>query len=122
MLAVLLSACELNNVKFGEVRMMYGTNEEGRISYDISTFTGVEKGQLQAQTGETILFSYKVVLDAGSLVIEWQDPQGAVVWRKNLLESDHGDDEIEIESPGTFTIFIQGSKIRGNFDVSWQIK
>lgn len=121
-LSILLSACGLNRVKFGEVRMMYGTNEEGRISYDISSFTGVERGQLQAQTGQTILFTYEVVLDAGSLVIEWQDPQGEVVWRKNLLEGDHGDDEIEIDSPGRFTIFIQGSGVRGNFDVSWQVK
>ena len=52
MLAALLSACELTNVKFGEVRMMYGTNEAGRISYDISTFTGIERGQLQAQAGQ----------------------------------------------------------------------
>jgi hypothetical protein len=121
-LSILLSACELNRVKFGEVRMMYGANEDGRISYDISTFTGVERGQVQAQKGQIISFAYQVVLDEGSLDIEWQDPQGEVVWRKNLLEGDHGDDEIEIDSPGRFTIFIQGSGVRGNFDVSWQVK
>lgn len=121
-LSILLSACELNRVKFGEVRMMYGANEDGRISYDISSFTGVERGQVQAQKGQIISFTYQVVLDEGSLDIEWQDPQGEVVWRKNLLEGDHGDDEIEIDSPGRFTIFIQGSGVRGNFDVSWQVK
>jgi len=121
-LSILMSACELNRVKFGEVRMMYGANEDGRISYDISTFTGVERGQVQAQKGQIISFAYQVVLDEGSLDIEWQDPQSEVVWRENLLESDHGDDEIEIISPGTYTIFIQGSGVRGNFDVSWQVK
>ncbi len=121
-LSILLSACELNRVKFGEVRMMYGANEDGRISYDISTFTGVERGQVQAQKGQIISFAYQVVLDEGSLDIEWQDPQSEVVWRENLLESDRGDDEIEIDSPGRFTIFIQGSGVRGNFDVSWQVK
>jgi hypothetical protein len=121
-LAVLLSACELNNVKFGEVRMMYGTNEDGRISYDISTFTGIERGQLQAEPGEIIAFAYQADLDKGTLLIEWQDPLGEVAWRKNLEESDDGDGEIEIDSPGIYTIFIQGKGVRGNFDVSWQVK
>ena len=121
-LAILLSACELNKLKFGEVRMMYGTNEEGRISYDISTFTGVESGDLQAEQGQTISFTYQAVLDKGGLVIEWQDPQGQVIWNKNLVESDQGGDEIEILSPGKYTIIIQGKGVGGSFDVSWQMK
>ena len=121
-LAILLSACELNKLKFGEVRMMYGTNEEGRISYDISTFTGIESGDLQAEQGQTISFTYHAVLDKGSLVIEWQDPQGQVIWNKSLVESDHGGDEIEILSPGKYTIIIQGKGVGGSFDVSWQMK
>jgi hypothetical protein len=102
--------------------MMYGTNEVGRISYDISTFTGIERGSVQAETGQTISFTYQAVLDKGSLVIEWQDPHGEVMWQKNLVESDHGDDEIEIDTPGEYMIIIQGKGVGGNFDVSWQIE
>ncbi|MCJ7534572.1 MAG: hypothetical protein WA997_14130 [Anaerolineales bacterium] len=121
-LAILLSACELNKLKFGEVRMMYGTNEEGRISYDISTFTGIESGDLQAEQGQIISFTYMADLEKGTLVIEWQDPQGQVIWQKNLEESDQGGDEIEILSPGTYRIIIQGKGIGGRFDVSWHVK
>jgi hypothetical protein len=102
--------------------MMYGSNEDGRISYNISTFSGIERGSVQVETGQSISFTYQAVLDKGSLVIEWQDPQGEVMWRKNLVESDHGDDEIEIVSPGKYTIMIQGSGVGGKFDVFWQIK
>jgi len=121
-LSILISGCNLNKVKIGEVRMMYGSNEDGRISYNISTFSGIERGSVQVETGQSISFTYQAVLDKGSLVIEWQDPQGEVMWRKNLVESDHGDDEIEIVSPGKYTIMIQGSGVGGKFDVFWQIK
>ena len=122
MLSVFMSACELNKVKFGEVRMMYGTNEAGRISYDISTFTGIERGQLRVEPGKMIAFAYEVDLDKGTILIEWQDPQGDVIWQKNLDASDQGDEKIEVISPGTYTIFIQGKGAGGRFDVSWQEK
>jgi hypothetical protein len=102
--------------------MMYGTNEDGRISYDISTFTGIERGSIQAETGQTISFTYQAFLDKGSLVIEWQDPHGEVTWQTNLVESDHGDGEIEIDTPGEYLIIVQGKGVSGNFDISWQIK
>jgi hypothetical protein len=102
--------------------MMYGTNEDGRISYDIRTFTGIERGSVQAETGETISFTYQAVLDKGSLMIEWQDPNGVVMWQKNLVESDQGAEEIEIKSSGEYVIITQGKGAAGNFDVSWQVK
>jgi hypothetical protein len=121
-LSILLSSCNLSKVKIGEVRMMYGTNEDGRISYDIRTFTGIERGSVQAETGETISFTYQAVLDKGSLMIEWQDPNGEVMWQKNLVESDQGAEEIEIKSSGEYVIITQGKGAAGNFDVSWQVK
>ena len=108
-LSVVLSACRLEKVKFGGVRMMYGTNEAGRIAYDISTFTGIEQGEVQAETGQVILFSYLVDLDKGALFIEWQDPDGEVMWQKNIENSDQGEVDIEINSPGTHKILIRGS-------------
>jgi hypothetical protein len=101
--------------------MMYGTNDDGRISYDISAFTGTERGSIQAEKGQNISFTYQVILDKGSLLIEWQDPLGEVMWQKNLVESDQGDDEFEIDIPGEYVIIIQGKGVSGNFDVSWQI-
>ena len=121
-LAILLSSCEYSKIKFGEVRMMYGSNENGHISYDISTFTGFESVSAQVATGEIISFEYEAIVDKGNPIIEWQDPTGVVVWRKNLLESDHGHDDIVVESSGIYTIIIQGKDAGGNFDVSWKIE
>jgi len=121
-LSIILSACELDKLKFGEVRMMYGSNEAGRISYDISTFTGTESGELEAETGGVISFTYSIDLDKGALVIEWQDPQGEVIWRKIFEESEIGEYEIEVLSAGTYRVFVRGDGAGGKFDVLWQEK
>jgi hypothetical protein len=121
-LSILLSGCELSKVKFGEVRMMFGTNEEGHISYTCTTFTGIESGRVQAERGQIISFNYQATISKGSLIIEWHDPAGEVEWRKILVVEDHGKEEIKIESAGKHTILIQGKDAGGKFDVSWQVK
>ena len=118
-LVILLSGCDYTKIKVGEVRVMYGSNEDGHISYDFKTFTGFESGSAQVEKGEIILFDYQATVDKGSLLIEWQDPNGEIVWQENLSESDRGNVEIGIETSGKYTIIIQGKNAAGNFDVSW---
>ena len=118
-LAILLSGCDYTKIKVGEVRVMYGSNEDGHISYDFKTFTGFESGSAQVEKGEIIFFDYQATVDKGSLLIEWQDPNGEIVWQENLSESDRGNVEIGIETSGKYTIIIQGKNAAGNFDVSW---
>ena len=122
LLMLLMSSCDYSKIKFGDVRMMFGSNEDGHISYTFSTFTGFERGSAQAESGQIINFDYQVNVDQGTLNIEWQDPAGVVVWQKSLLGSDQGNDDIVIESPGEYTIIIQGRDSAGNFDVSWKIE
>ncbi len=120
-LALLLSSCDFSKVRIGEVRMMYGTNEEGHISYNYSTFTGVENGSLQVEAGQQLSFNYCVTVTKGSLLIEWRDPSGEVVWRKSLLESELGETVIPTETSGTYRIIIQGTNAAGDFDVTWEV-
>lgn len=120
--AVLLSGCDFSRVKIGEVRMMYGSNEDGHISYNYSTFTGIENGSVQVEEAQTISFDFDVTVSKGSLNIEWQDPNKEVVWRKNLVESDRGYDQITVETSGIYWIIIQGTNAGGEFDVSWKIQ
>ena len=118
-LVILLSGCDFTKIRVGEVRVMYGSNEDGHISYDFKTFTGFESGSAQVEKGEIIFFDYQATVDKGSLLIEWQDPNGEIVWQENLSESDRGNVEIGIETSGKYTIIIQGKNAAGNFDVSW---
>lgn len=118
-LVILLSGCDYTKIRVGEVRVMYGSNEDGHISYDFKTFTGFESGSAQVEKGEIIFFDYQATVDKGSLLIEWQDPNGEIVWQENLSESDRGNVEIGIETSGKYTIIIQGKNAAGNFDVSW---
>ncbi len=121
-MALLLSSCDFSNIKIGDVRMMFGSNEDGHISYTFSTFTGFERGSAQPERGQSINFEYQVNVDQGTLIIEWQDPAGEVIWRKSLLGNDHGHADIVIESSGEFTIIVQGKGASGDFDVSWEIE
>lgn len=121
-LVLLLCGCDFSKIRFGEVRMMYGSNDDGRISYNYSTFTGIENGIASVESGQTILFNYEVNVEKGSLLIEWQDPNGNAVWQKNLLESDRGEDEITVTSSGIYTLIIQGKNAGGDFDISWTIQ
>jgi hypothetical protein len=120
--ALLLSGCDTSKLKIGEVRLMYGENEDGRMYYDIKTFSGFERGSVQTEKGQTIAFDYDATLTKGSLIIEWQDPEGEVVWRKNLVESDSGVENITVESSGEYTVVVQGLDAGGSFDVSWNIQ
>jgi hypothetical protein len=121
-LVILLSGCDYTKIRVGEVRVMYGSNEDGHISYDFKTFTGFESGSAQVEKGEIIFFDYQATVDKGSLLIEWQDPNGEIVWQENLSESERGNVEIGIETSGKYTIIIQGKNAAGNFDVSWMKK
>ena len=120
-LSIGVSSCNFSKVKVGEVRMMYGSNEDGHIAYDISTFTGVERGSMKAEAGQIISFIYQAVLEKGRLVIEWQDPQGEVVWRKDLSGSEAGDENIVVDNSGEYIVLIQGKGAGDKFDVSWQL-
>ena len=119
-LAIMLSGCDFTKIKVGEVRMMYGSNEDGHISYDFKTFSGFESGSTQVDRGEIIFFNYQATINRGSLLIEWQDPAGEIVWQKTLSESDRGNVKIETDTSGKYTIIIQGVNAAGNFDVSWE--
>ena len=121
-LALLLSGCDFSKIRIGEVRMMYGSNEDEHISYNYSTFTGIENGRALVEAGQTISFNYDVTVDKGSLMIEWQDPDGNAVWQKRLVENDRGDDFIIAQSSGKYTVIIQGKNAGGEFDISWRIQ
>jgi hypothetical protein len=119
--AGLISSCNFDNVSVGGVRVMYGSNEDGHISYNYTVFSGIESGSLEVEAGQRILFSYEVNVDKGSLLIEWQNPDGEAVWQKVLLESEGGGDVITAESSGGYRIIIQGKNAGGNFDITWTV-
>jgi len=121
-LTVLVSGCNANSIIDGDVRMNIRTHGDGQISRIYNTFTGFENESLEAEMGQTISIDYEATLDEGLLIIEWQDPNGTVIWQKILAESESGRENIGILSPGRHTIAIQGKKASGNFYVSWNIE
>lgn len=120
LLISLLGACDPGKIRFGEVRMMYGSNEDGRISYVLSSFSGVENGSIQADAGQTIDMKIDVQLSKGTLTVEWLDPGGEVVWLKEYNGSVNELVEIPIEISGEYSLLIQGKEAGGSFDITWE--
>ena len=121
-LTVLVSGCSSNSIIDGDVRMNIRTHGDGQIARIYDTFTGFENESLETEMGQTISIDYEATVNEGILIIEWQDPNGAVIWQKILAESESGSENIDIMFPGRHTISIQGKKASGNFYVSWNIE
>jgi len=124
MIGTVLSGCDFTSkIKVGEVRLgMFGDNADGLMLYSYRTFTGTESDLIQAQQGQTISFSNALDINKGSLLIEWQDPEGEVVWREVFETSVQGTNEIPVLIDGTYTIIIQGKDTGGGFEISWKIE
>lgn len=120
--STLLSGCDFSKVKIGEVRMMYGENDDGHIAYTFSAFSGFERGSALAEAGQTIAFDYQASIDEGSLIIEWQTPDGEILWHTTVVESNQGTEIFPVESPGEHKLVIQGIGAEGDFVVSWEVK
>ena len=120
-LTVLVSGCSSNNIVDSDVRIRIRTDQRGQISRVYETFTGLESENLETEMGKTVSFAYEATIDKGRLIIEWQDPNGAVIWRQILEESERGNVDIVIKSPGSYKIVIQGKETSGKFSVSWNV-
>ena len=120
-LTVLVSGCNSNNIVDSDVRINIRANQHGQIARVYKTFTGYVSENLKSEVGKTISFAYEATVIEGRLIIEWQDPNGAVIWRQILEGSERGNVDIVIKSPGMYRIAIQGKEASGNFRVSWDI-
>ena len=123
-ITAVLSGCDFTSkIKIGEVRLgMFGDNEDGLMLYSYRTFTGTESDLIQAQQGQTISFSYALDVNKGSLLIEWQDPEGEVAWHEVFETSVQGTNIIPVLIDGPYTIIIQGKDTGGGFEISWKIE
>ena len=92
-LPVLVSGCSSNNIIDSDVRMIIRTAQGSQISRIYDTFTGFETESLETEIDQTISFDYEATVNKGSLIIGWQDPNGAVIWRETLAESTSCDPE-----------------------------
>ena len=121
---ILTSGCDFSSkIKIGDVRLgMFGDNEIGYLSYSYRTFTGVESNKVSVQNGDTLAFSYQVSVNKGSLNIEWQDPDGEIVWQEIFTTDAQGDIEIPMGTAGSYKIIIQGKDTGGSFEISWHVK
>jgi len=120
--AVLMIGCNSNHSRNSDLRMNIQFDQKGRITKHFTNFNGVEQGDLDIQNGQRISFDYEAALNKGNLAFKCLDPSGRVVWEKLLSGSASGTDEILCETPGKYTLLVQGHQSAGYFDLTWDVE
>ena len=118
-IAVMMIGCSSIPSVNSDMRMNVQIGQNGRIAKLYDTFSGVERGSLEIESGQRIRFSYEATVQEGSLAVRWLDPNGAVAWQRVLSESASGTEEIVSESPGRYTIVVKGQRTVGSFNIAW---
>jgi hypothetical protein len=85
-------------------------------------FSGLERTSFRAQAGQTIELDYDVAVEAGSLEMTLNDPDGDSLWQE-VFEEDAGE-TVRVEAPqtGRYRLRIEGKSTRGGFEVAWQVE
>ena len=99
-----------------------GSTLPNRIHYTYLLFTGSESTLFTAEGGQTLILSYDVEVEGGSLTIKVRRGLEQVVWEQSFHESSSGSAEIELEEAGTYFVVVKGEAARGGFDVRWEVR
>jgi len=108
---------------FVEARVRWsGSTLPNRIHYTYLLFTGSESTLFTAEAGQTLILSYDVDVEGGSLTIKVRRGLEQVVWERSFHESSSGSAEIWLEEAGTYFVVVKGEAARGGFDVRWEVR
>jgi len=110
----LLTSCT-RKVKW--VEMNIGDTFKASYQY----FNGREVEFIKLDSGETFILSYDVVVEDGSLTLEWENPDEDLIWKETFLENDQGTFEFTSETDGRYRLIVVGDETRGEFNFSWEI-
>ena len=117
--AVMMIGCNSIPSVDSDMRMNVQIGQNGRIAKLYGTYSGVERSTQEVESGQSIHFYYAASVLEGSLALKWLDPSGTVVWQRVLSENASGTEEIASESPGRYTIIVQGQRTVGSFNIAW---
>ncbi|MFC2042921.1 hypothetical protein ACFLUA_02075 [Chloroflexota bacterium] len=121
-IAVLMIGCNFIPSVISDLRMNIQIGQIGRIARHFDTYNGVESRGLDVESDQRISFDYEAVVYKGSLVFKCLDPSGLVVWEMFISESASGTDEFVSESPGRYTLIVDGQRAAGSFNIAWEVE
>lgn len=100
-----------------------GSRPSGHITSTYESFTGVERGEIQVNSGQAIVLDYQAALTAGGITIKVENPRGETIWQMAVPAGEQASPrnaEIRVHDSGRYTIVVEGSQAGGNLNVSWQ--
>jgi len=99
-----------------------GSTLPNRIHYTYLLFTGSESSLFTVEAGKTLVLSYDVEVEGGSLTIKVRRGVGQTIWERSFHESSSGSAEIGLEEAGAYFVVVKGEAARGGFDVRWEVR
>jgi len=116
---VTLAGCAQSEVRI----KCQGTNMPGHMAYRYDRFTGdAETHNVSVKAGQTLVLTYDVVVNAGTLSIQVDGPDNETVWEIALQEGAQDTVELALEEGGQYCVVVMGKKTGGSFDVSWELR
>lgn len=111
-------ACEVSGAKMG----WRGESVPGRVAYQYTKFTGIERVDIPAQAGQTLVISYAVKVERGRLFIQVMTPDNAVLWN-TMLEADASQTvAFALQDGGIYPLIIRGENTAGGFHIEWELE
>jgi len=84
-------------------------------------FNSREVEFIKLDSGETLYLSYNVVVEEGSLTLQWESPDEYLIWEETFNKNEQGTFEFTSETNGRHCLIIIGDETQGEFDLSWEI-
>ncbi|MCF8011814.1 MAG: hypothetical protein K9L17_06435 [Clostridiales bacterium] len=94
-----------------------GTNIPGHIKASFHSFTGIEKGTLNAQKGDSFLFEYSSQVESGDLVMKILSTDNKII--HEFKPDKEGSYKFTFAETGKYKVIIKGDSAKGSFNISW---
>ncbi len=114
---VFFSACDQDS---GYQMMSCNSSGSNHISSSYQVFDGSKIKTIQADKGQTIVFSYTSEVQQGELSIKLVDENDNLI--AELPANTIGKKDITFEKDGNYKLSIVGNDTEGSFDVSWETR
>ena len=118
LLIVLISALAFT----GCTRKLMWVENSGRdhIQATYKRFTGIEKKTIRLEEGDNLVIDYESEVTEGTLSLTLTDPDGNEIM--SLQSDTEGTQKVDAPESGRYTLWIEGDKTGGSFEIEWRIE
>ena len=118
-LMLLLSSCSSGYT----CRGCAGNNVPGHVNQSFQYFDGPLTKSVSVTAGQTLTLNYSATVDAGSLDMQIDNPDGTAVWQETFDAGANvtNSTQVNIQQTGKYKIIVDGHQASGSFKIDWQV-